>query len=169
MPIKWKKTLISFERFESAGVFDVTGDGKPNIVSGAWWYETPDIATQHRIGDVMAEGEYYDDFSTIPMDVNGNGRLDFITGGWWGDTFLETGSSLGSRLWLLRREKLTAATRQRARDYALEALQWLIDDRIASDVEIETAVPERGCLELSVVIVREGETPTRFQYLWEGF
>ena len=86
MPIKWKKTLIAFERFESAGVFDVTGDGKPNIVSGAWWYETSDIKTQHRIGDVMAEGEYYDDFSTIPMDVNGNGRLDFITGGWWGDT-----------------------------------------------------------------------------------
>ena len=86
MPIKWKKTLIAFERFESAGVFDVTGDGRPNIVSGAWWYETPDIKTQHRIGDVMAEGEYYDDFSTIPMDVNGNGRLDFITGGWWGDT-----------------------------------------------------------------------------------
>ncbi len=86
MPIKWKKTLISFERFESAGAFDVTGDGKPNIVSGGWWYETPDIATQHRIGDVRAEGEYYDDFSTIPMDVNGNGRLDFVTGGWWGDT-----------------------------------------------------------------------------------
>lgn len=99
----------------------------------------------------------------------GEGAFGEDLGGWWGDTFLETGSSLGSRLWLLRREKLTAATRQRARDYALEALQWLIDDRIASDVEIETAVPERGCLELSVVIVREGETPTRFQYLWEGF
>ncbi len=86
MPIQWKKTLIAFERYESAGAFDVTGDGKPNIVSGGWWYETPDIKTQHRIGDVLADGEYYDDFSTIPMDVNGNGRLDVITGGWWGDT-----------------------------------------------------------------------------------
>lgn len=86
MPVKWKKQLIALERFESAGVFDVNGDGKPNIVSGAYWYETPDIATQHVVGPVAAYDDYFDDFSTIPMDVNGNGRLDFITGGWWGGT-----------------------------------------------------------------------------------
>lgn len=86
MPLKWRKKLIALERFESAGVFDVNGDGNPNIVSGAYWYEKPDIRTQHPVGEVGAYGEYYDNFSTIPMDVNGNGRLDFITGGWWGDT-----------------------------------------------------------------------------------
>jgi hypothetical protein len=86
MPLKWNKILVALERFESAGAFDVNGDGRPNIVSGAYWYETPDIRTQHPVGEVEPVGEYYDDFSTIPMDVNGNGRLDFITGGWWGDT-----------------------------------------------------------------------------------
>lgn len=86
MPIKWNKKLISTERFESTGIFDVNGDGKPNIVSGAYWYETPDIKTQHTVGKVEAYDDYYDDFSTIPMDITGNGRLDFITGGWWGNT-----------------------------------------------------------------------------------
>lgn len=86
MALRWHRTLIALERFESVGVFDVTGDGRLNIVSGAYWYETPDIRTRHPIGEVLAVDEYYDDFSTIPMDVNGNGRLDFITGGWWGDT-----------------------------------------------------------------------------------
>jgi FG-GAP-like repeat len=86
MAIQWKKKLISHERFESAGVFDVNGDGKLEIVSGAYWYDKPDVATQHPVGQVAAFGEYYDDFSTIPMDVNGDGRLDFITGGWWGNS-----------------------------------------------------------------------------------
>ncbi len=86
MPIQWKKNLIALERFESAAAFDVNGDGCPNIVSGAYWYENADLRTQYLIGDVQPVGEYYDDFSTLPMDINGNGRLDFVTGGWWGDT-----------------------------------------------------------------------------------
>ena len=51
----------------------MTGDGVLDIVSGAWWYEGPDYRKRHRIGQVRQEGEYYDDFSTIPMDVNGDG------------------------------------------------------------------------------------------------
>jgi len=86
MPLKWTKQLIADERYESAGVFDVNGDGILDIVSGAYWYEGPSFKKAHKIGDVRAEGEYYDDFSTIPMDVNGDGRMDFITGGWWGNT-----------------------------------------------------------------------------------
>lgn len=86
MPIQWNKKCVALERYETAGAFDVNGDGKPEIVSGAYWYENCDIRNRHIIGDVAAFGEYFDDFSTIPMDITGNGRLDFITGGWWGDT-----------------------------------------------------------------------------------
>jgi hypothetical protein len=86
MPVKFTKVLIADERYESAGVFDVNGDNVPDIVSGAWWYEGPSFRQRHRIGEVAAHGDYYDDFSTIPLDVNGDGRLDFITGGWWGNT-----------------------------------------------------------------------------------
>ncbi|OGV86329.1 MAG: hypothetical protein A2340_01275 [Lentisphaerae bacterium RIFOXYB12_FULL_60_10] len=84
MPLKWKRVWISDETFESAGVFDVNGDGKPDIVSGAFWYPGPDFRKKHFIGEVKGVGEYFDDFSTIAMDINGNGRLDYITGGWWG-------------------------------------------------------------------------------------
>jgi hypothetical protein len=86
MPLKWRKVMIADERYESAGVFDVNNDGKLDIVSGAYWYEGPDFKKAHKIGNIRAEGEYFDDFSTIPLDVNGDGWLDFITGGWWGNT-----------------------------------------------------------------------------------
>lgn len=86
MPLKFKKSLIAGERYESAGVFDVDNDGILDIVSGAYWYKGPDFRKRYPIGTVQAVGEYFDDFSTIPMDIDGDGRLDFITGGWWGNT-----------------------------------------------------------------------------------
>ncbi len=86
MPLKWRKVWISDETFESAGVFDVTGNGMPDIVCGGFWYEGPDFRKKHQIGEIRREGEYYDDFSTIALDINGNGRLDFVTGGWFGDS-----------------------------------------------------------------------------------
>jgi hypothetical protein len=86
MPIKFRKVLISDERFEAAGVFDVNNDGILDIVSGAYWYEGPDFRKWHKLGHLPPFDDYFDDFSDIPMDVNGDGYTDFITGGWWGNS-----------------------------------------------------------------------------------
>lgn len=49
--------------------------------------------------------------------------------GWWGDSFpMIANDRIGSRLWLLRRAKLTNQTIGDAQLYAREALQWLLDD-----------------------------------------
>lgn len=86
MPPHFRKVLLSAERFESAGVFDVNNDGIPDIVSGEFWYEGPEFKKQYRICRLEPKSEYFDDFSTIPMDVNGDGHMDYITGGYWGCT-----------------------------------------------------------------------------------
>lgn len=82
-PLKFIKKQIASESFESAEVFDVNNDKIPDIVSGAFWYEGPGYFKRHYIGAGKQFGEYWDDFSTIPLDINGDGRLDFITGGWF--------------------------------------------------------------------------------------
>lgn len=90
--------------------------------------------------------------------------------GWWGDTFAsETNDRIGSRLWLLRREKLTDDVVARAREYAEESLQWMIDDALASAVNVSTD-RENNRLNMSVEIVRPGDAQSiqaRFQNLWE--
>ncbi|HEY9559629.1 MAG TPA: VCBS repeat-containing protein, partial [Anseongella sp.] len=85
-PVRFTKVQIGSESYESAGILDVNGDGKPDIVSGAYWYEGPAFTTKHYIGEVKAYGEYWDDFSTIPMDVNGDGRMDYVTGSWFSNS-----------------------------------------------------------------------------------
>jgi hypothetical protein len=86
MPLRFRKVLISDERYESVGVFDVNNDGILDIVSGAYWYEGPDFTTWHQLGDLAPQGDYFDDFSNIALDVNGDGHMDFITGGWFGNS-----------------------------------------------------------------------------------
>ncbi|RJX35672.1 MAG: hypothetical protein C4525_03185 [Desulfarculus sp.] len=73
--------------------------------------------------------------------------------GWWADLTLPAeGDQYGSRLWLLFREKQTAAVLRRAEEYAEEALAWLITDGVASQVKVAAEVVRRGVLGLSVEI-----------------
>ncbi len=83
-PIQFRMKTIAFESYESAGVFDVDGNDTLDIISGAFWYEGPDFINRHFIKEVerFAGGQYYDDFSNIPLDINGDGRLDYVTGSW---------------------------------------------------------------------------------------
>ncbi|MBA1443517.1 MAG: phage GP46 family protein [Gammaproteobacteria bacterium] len=91
--------------------------------------------------------------------------------GYWADAWPDIeGDLIGSRLWLLSREKQTQETLNRAREYAEEALQWLIDDGIAQSVSVTTEIVRTGVLGLLVEILRpSGElSEYRFNNLWEA-
>lgn len=90
--------------------------------------------------------------------------------GWWGDTYADlVGDQLGSRLWLLSRSRLDANTVARAKDYAVEALQWLLDDRVASQVDVTSSRVGLDRLLIGVVITRGDGTKLdlRFENAWE--
>ncbi|MFV4846653.1 phage GP46 family protein [Edwardsiella tarda] len=87
--------------------------------------------------------------------------------GWWGDS----GDSvqLGSRLWLLRREKLTTDVARRAEEYAREALAWLKDDGVVGDVIPVTQIVMPNRLNL-IIRYREPDKDWqefRFFWIWE--
>ncbi len=56
--------------------------------------------------------------------------------GWTGDALNPLGRRVGSRLWLLAREKQLPETMRRAEEYAREALQWLVDDGHALSIRV---------------------------------
>ncbi|PCJ13796.1 MAG: hypothetical protein COB04_16035 [Gammaproteobacteria bacterium] len=91
-------------------------------------------------------------------------------GGFWGDFASEVeGDSTGSKLRLLRREKLTNETATRAKKYCEEALQWLIDDKIASDVAVTTEIINSNLLLIAIEIKRpSGRIYYKFDYIWQS-
>ena len=74
--------------------------------------------------------------------------------GWWADSVAPEaeGDRTGSRLWLLSREKTLPEVLNRARDYAEEALAWMVEDGVATSVSVTADMPRKGLLALSVVI-----------------
>lgn len=71
--------------------------------------------------------------------------------GWVGDAFAPD-DRIGSRLWLLTRQKQTEETRRRAEEYAAEALDWLVEDGLATAVRISAEWVAMGILGLRVEV-----------------
>lgn len=91
--------------------------------------------------------------------------------GWWGDTYAQdAGDLIGSRLWLLSRSPLTNETVRQAIEYAEEALQWLIDDGVASRISVLAERQGKEMLALQLQVFRaDGGTilAARFSDVWE--
>lgn len=94
-------------------------------------------------------------------DLPGKSRF-----GWWADTYAD--DRFGSRLWLLSRSKMTDDVAGRAESYAREALQWLLDDGVASEVDVTVERDGTDQLNLAVVITKpdQSKLSARFQNVW---
>jgi phage gp46-like protein len=91
-----------------------------------------------------------------PLPDNGNGDRR----GWLGDALADIeGDRIGSRLWLLKREKQTEETRRRAEEYCREALAWLVSDSLAVKVGVTADWVAMGILGVEIDILQaDGKT-----------
>ena len=96
--------------------------------------------------------------------------------GWWGDLPLASEDDLpapdfiGSRLWLLAREKQLPETARRAEFYAREALQWMLDDDVAVRIDAVATFPRLGWIELRITIWQgfgAMSASTTFDVMWQ--
>jgi phage gp46-like protein len=93
----------------------------------------------------------FSDRTALPGDVIPDGGP---IRGWWADTYRPY--PIGSRFWLLWREKKTEITRRRFEEYGREALQWMIIARVARRVDVSAQwLPHpdaTGFIELEITI-----------------
>lgn len=89
--------------------------------------------------------------------------------GWWADELSDVeGDRIGSRLWLLDRAKRTGETKLRAKEYVLEALAWMLEDRVVASIDVEVETTDRALI-ITVGLQRPGRDPVsfRFAHTWD--
>jgi len=106
------------------------------------------------------------------------GLDDTDRGGWWGDLDAQEiwdGWPVGSKLWLLRRAKISSplaadgGTAFRANSYARAAMQPFIGKLIASSVDVGAERTVTSRIDVSVVLKRGPDPAVALRYaeLWE--
>ena len=131
---------------------------------GDWQIAAGDLQTGQDLETVCLVSLFTDKLATpdfVPTDGTTDRR------GWWADPYND--QPLGSNLWQLERAKKTRDTLGLARTYALDALQWLITDGVASQVDCNTmwlGGAGSTALGIAIAIVKPDGSLTRFTFAW---
>ncbi len=89
--------------------------------------------------------------------------------GWVGDALSTVdGDRIGSRLWLLKRRKQTEQTRRDAETWCREALEWLVEDSIATGLTVEAEWIRSGVLACAIGVSLPDGSQQTFTYTVEA-
>ena len=84
--------------------------------------------------------------------------------GWWGDAFDDDGDRIGSKLWILQTERDLPGAPARAERWAIEAIQWMVEDGIARSVRTSAVRVESGHLALAVSVLPTVGAERRYDF-----
>lgn len=141
---------------------DIATEWNVNTLRGEWSLAQGELLSGHDLQTAIIISLFTDRLARDDDVMDDNVRR-----GWWGDSGQDY--VIGSRLWLIAREKLTVNVAQRAEDYAREALQWLIDDGVVASLDIGSQIIYPARLNLFIRYHQPGyhKEDLRFFWVWE--
>lgn len=133
-----------------------------DLERGDWSFTQPGLSEDEGLRTAIIISLFTD------RRANADDELPNATGnrrGWFGDNFAAIdGDQIGSRLWLLSREKQLVNVLLKAREYCKEALQWMIADGVAKSVEVVSDVLRDGVLAVYITINKPGGNSLQFKF-----
>jgi phage gp46-like protein len=88
--------------------------------------------------------------------------------GWWGDTYADNpGDSFGSRLWQLQGQPISTELLTTMDQMIHEALQWMVDDRLISGVDVELSQVRHGVIGATIGVLRPQNGTVQPLGTWE--
>jgi phage gp46-like protein len=88
--------------------------------------------------------------------------------GWWGDLVNENDDPIGSRFRLLYTSKTVNETIVNMENYALEALQWMLDEGIAATITASASRTGTFEYSLEIEITKPNGENIPFDFIWDG-
>jgi hypothetical protein len=80
---------VGTDHAEGIAMIDMNSDGRPDLLSGAYWYENPGSQggewKRHQYRTVQTVNEFVSDCGEWAIDVNHDGAPDLVTVGWQTD------------------------------------------------------------------------------------
>lgn len=151
---------------------DIEITWSPELMAGDDLLAPPDLGGENELVTAMAISLFThrtaEDDDPLPGGPGSSRR------GWWADHEADSiypgATPIGSRLWLLSREKQTEDTRLRAEEYIREALAWMLDLRLATELQVEVAWFAFERLGATITVIRgpSRSIAVRFETLWKG-
>lgn len=105
-----------------------------------------------------------DDILPDPQDIDRRGS-------WMDETNIDKpNDAIGSRLWLLEREKATDENALRAKMYIEESLKWMLEEGICSLLKVETEIqwPSQNTPVLAFSVAIQKPDGTKESYKFEA-
>ena len=138
---------------------DITTVWRADGTAGDWQIAQGDLQSGSDLSTAIYISLFTDRQARDDDDLDGSDRR-----GWWGDS----GESvpIGSRLWLLRRQKLTTAVAIKAEDFANEAVSWLIEDGVVSAISTTAQMIYPRTLVLTLTYQEPGKDKANVKFAW---